>query len=121
MTNQKVKEESVFDIRLIKVSNKDKFIIQNITGKTLDELPLEYVVLDKPKIYLNSNANKRNLILEMNKNYIYFNIGDTLNLQKITLLISIMKNSNKVLKDIYTNQDILDLSNYIYDIITEKE
>lgn len=106
------KRGKVFDVELLK--NKKGFKIKSIKGEILNNLPLEYVISDKPKVYINGNTlSRKNLILSANGKFIYFNKDDNISLENSVLLVSVIRSSNKLLDEISKNADFFDLSEFV--------
>lgn len=104
--------EKVFDVELLK--SGDKYRIKNIKGKVLNELPLEYSISDKPKVYINGNVlSKNNLILSMNGNFSHFCKNDLISVENTVLLVSVIRSSNRLLEEINSKTDLFDLSEFV--------
>jgi len=109
--------EDVFNIELIQTDKGFKIV--NLKGKQLKDLPLEYNVAQRSKVYMNNTLNGSGMILDMNRENIYFNVGDSISREDTTLLIMTIKDANLLLNDIQTRHVDFNFDTYVVGVEEE--
>lgn len=103
--------DDVFDVKLIQKANG--FKIAGLRGKQLKDLPLEYTISQRSKVYMNDTLNGSGMILSINHETIRFHKDEFITKENAILLIMSIKESNRILEEIYARPIDFDFEEYV--------